>query len=331
MPPVLALVAGAAVAEIVGGGILGAVLGGAVTIGIASAVSNPTPAPTPAPAPIAPPPPPPPPVPVPTTTVTPPARMVRQPITSHRIVYGEVAPAGRWSTPTCAPPRARTSWISSIWWFSSGTIGNQRERPSRYQRLGRRLAPFSFAGRVARSLHGKARISAISHMLPAVPCNTGATRKWDGEHDAYRKSAQECSGRDARCIHFVIKLPCPACRTHLDLAMDVLPCCVPRRHFGASDWLWEFLRPGSWWVTAYHGRFFVATVGFISEKGGVGKTTACYHVAVALRRYHKKSVLVIDADYQRGGITGRFFPDLIEGFRTGTLPGETLFNKYQQL
>ena len=75
----------------------------------------------------------------------------------------------------------------------------------------------------------------------------------------------------------------------------------------------------------------MTVVGFISEKGGVGKTTACYHIAVALKRYHKKSVLVIDADYQRGGITGRFFPELIEAFRTGTLPDITLFNKFQQL
>lgn len=72
-------------------------------------------------------------------------------------------------------------------------------------------------------------------------------------------------------------------------------------------------------------------VGFISEKGGVGKTTACYHMAIALSRFHKKKVLVIDADYQRGGVTGRFFPNLIEGFRDGTLPDETLFTKYQQL
>lgn len=75
----------------------------------------------------------------------------------------------------------------------------------------------------------------------------------------------------------------------------------------------------------------VPVIGFISEKGGVGKTTTCYHVAVALRRYHNKSVLVIDADYQRGGITGRFFPELIEGLRSGPLHDVTLFNKYQQL
>lgn len=72
-------------------------------------------------------------------------------------------------------------------------------------------------------------------------------------------------------------------------------------------------------------------VGFVSEKGGVGKTTCCYHVAVGLHRYHDMSVLVIDADYQRGGMTGRFFPELIENFRTGQVPGVTLFHKYQQL
>jgi chromosome partitioning protein len=47
--------------------------------------------------------------------------------------------------------------------------------------------------------------------------------------------------------------------------------------------------------------------------------------------FHRKSVLVIDADYQRGGITGRFFPQLIESFTNGTVAGETLFHKYQQL
>jgi chromosome partitioning protein len=71
-------------------------------------------------------------------------------------------------------------------------------------------------------------------------------------------------------------------------------------------------------------------VGFVSEKGGVGKTTTCYHVAVALQRYHEKRILVVDADYQRGGISGRFFPDLIESF--GVDPeGVTLFHKFQQL
>lgn len=73
------------------------------------------------------------------------------------------------------------------------------------------------------------------------------------------------------------------------------------------------------------------TVSFISEKGGVGKTTACYHIAVALSSFHGKRVLVLDADYQRGGITGRFFPDLIDSFGSDTIPGETLYHKYQQL
>jgi chromosome partitioning protein len=72
-------------------------------------------------------------------------------------------------------------------------------------------------------------------------------------------------------------------------------------------------------------------VGFISEKGGVGKTTACYHIAVGLNRFHNKRVLVIDADYQRGGITGRFFPQIIENFGRVPVQGVTLFNKFQQL
>ncbi|QTC00135.1 ParA family protein [Alcaligenes sp. SORT26] len=72
-------------------------------------------------------------------------------------------------------------------------------------------------------------------------------------------------------------------------------------------------------------------VGFISEKGGVGKTTACYHIAVALNRFHHKRVLVIDADYQRGGISGRFFPQLIESFGSSNSNDVTLFNKFQQI
>ncbi len=75
----------------------------------------------------------------------------------------------------------------------------------------------------------------------------------------------------------------------------------------------------------------MAVVGFISEKGGVGKTTACYHVAVALQWYHERSVLVVDTDYQRGGITCRFIPGFIEHFRSGRLPGVTLWDKFQQL
>ncbi len=72
-------------------------------------------------------------------------------------------------------------------------------------------------------------------------------------------------------------------------------------------------------------------VGFISEKGGTGKTTACYHIAVALQGYHNKRVLVVDTDYQRGGITGRFFPELIEPFGFGEMSGTTMFHKFQEL
>ena len=72
-------------------------------------------------------------------------------------------------------------------------------------------------------------------------------------------------------------------------------------------------------------------VGFISEKGGTGKTTACYHIAVALQRFHDKRVMVVDADYQRGGITGRFFPELIEPFGFGEISGITMYHKFQEL
>lgn len=72
-------------------------------------------------------------------------------------------------------------------------------------------------------------------------------------------------------------------------------------------------------------------VGFVSEKGGVGKTTACYHVAIGLNRYHNKRLLVVDGDYQRGGISGRFFPDVIETFGSEDVTGTTLFHKFQQL
>lgn len=72
-------------------------------------------------------------------------------------------------------------------------------------------------------------------------------------------------------------------------------------------------------------------VSFISEKGGVGKTTATYHIAIALKQWHQRRVLVVDADYQRGGITGRFFPAMLEQFRAGTMEGTTLFHCFQAL
>lgn len=72
-------------------------------------------------------------------------------------------------------------------------------------------------------------------------------------------------------------------------------------------------------------------VSFISEKGGVGKTTACFEIAVGLAREHSKEVLVVDVDYQRGGITGRLDSRLIPAFGAGAMPGTTLFHKFQQL
>ncbi|MCK2054789.1 ParA family protein [Methylobacterium sp. 37f] len=73
------------------------------------------------------------------------------------------------------------------------------------------------------------------------------------------------------------------------------------------------------------------TVCFISEKGGVGKTTACFEIAIALKRTHNLRVLIVDADYQRGGITGRLDSSLIKNFTAGSMPGINLFHKFQQL
>ncbi len=72
-------------------------------------------------------------------------------------------------------------------------------------------------------------------------------------------------------------------------------------------------------------------VSFISEKGGTGKTTACYHIAIALVRYHGKRLLVVDTDYQRGGITGRFMPKLLEDFNKGAVQGTTLYHVFRSL
>ena len=73
------------------------------------------------------------------------------------------------------------------------------------------------------------------------------------------------------------------------------------------------------------------TIGFISEKGGVGKTTACFEIAISLHRDHKKRVLIVDADYQRGGITGRLKPSLLRNFQSGVMTDTTIFHKFQQL
>lgn len=72
-------------------------------------------------------------------------------------------------------------------------------------------------------------------------------------------------------------------------------------------------------------------ISFISEKGGVGKTTAIYHVAVGLQRFHDKNVLVLDADYQRGGLTCRLRPEMLENFRLGEVASMTLYHAYRTL
>ncbi|MCY4212807.1 MAG: ParA family protein [Gammaproteobacteria bacterium] len=72
-------------------------------------------------------------------------------------------------------------------------------------------------------------------------------------------------------------------------------------------------------------------IGFVSEKGGVGKTTAVYHVAASLSRDHGARVLVLDTDYQRGGVTCRLIPSMIEDFRNGKVSDPTLYAVYRSL
>jgi len=73
-------------------------------------------------------------------------------------------------------------------------------------------------------------------------------------------------------------------------------------------------------------------ISFISEKGGVGKTTAVYHCAGGLQRFHDNKVLVVDADYQRGGLTCRLCPELLEHFRIGEIPNTTtLYHAFRHL
>ena len=72
-------------------------------------------------------------------------------------------------------------------------------------------------------------------------------------------------------------------------------------------------------------------VGFVSEKGGVGKTTAVYHVGVALCSHHGARVLLLDTDYQRGGLTCRLVPDMLENFRDGAVQDNTLYVAYRSL
>ena len=72
-------------------------------------------------------------------------------------------------------------------------------------------------------------------------------------------------------------------------------------------------------------------IGFVSEKGGVGKTTAVYHIGVSLKRDHQASVLLLDTDYQRGGLTCRLIPEMLEDFRLGQVVDQTLYAAYRSL
>lgn len=72
-------------------------------------------------------------------------------------------------------------------------------------------------------------------------------------------------------------------------------------------------------------------IGFVSEKGGVGKTTCVYHIAVAMKRFHDFKILVLDTDYQRGGLTCRLIPDMLEDFRLGEITDNTLYVTYRAL
>ena len=72
-------------------------------------------------------------------------------------------------------------------------------------------------------------------------------------------------------------------------------------------------------------------VGFVSEKGGVGKTTAVYHIGISLERDHGARVLLLDTDYQRGGLTCRLVPEMLEDFRDGKVVDTTLYLVYRSL
>lgn len=72
-------------------------------------------------------------------------------------------------------------------------------------------------------------------------------------------------------------------------------------------------------------------IGFVSEKGGVGKTTAVYHIGVSLKRDHGARVLLLDTDYQRGGLTCRLVPEMAEDFRVGQVVDNTLYIVYRSL
>ncbi|CAK0741451.1 hypothetical protein WCLP8_1220001 [uncultured Gammaproteobacteria bacterium] len=95
--PVIGMAMGGVVSSAVGGGVLGAIAAGAVSVGVSylgnevfgSSPSAQTPAPIPPPSPL--------PISAPGRSeliANAPARMVRQAITSHRVVYGEIRTGG---------------------------------------------------------------------------------------------------------------------------------------------------------------------------------------------------------------------------------------------
>jgi chromosome partitioning protein len=78
-------------------------------------------------------------------------------------------------------------------------------------------------------------------------------------------------------------------------------------------------------------------ISFISEKGGVGKTTSVYHIAIGLRclqdeNHENYKVLIVDTDYQRGGITCRLRPEMLENFRLVEMGNIiTIYHAYRDL
>jgi chromosome partitioning protein len=71
-------------------------------------------------------------------------------------------------------------------------------------------------------------------------------------------------------------------------------------------------------------------VAFINYKGGVGKTTTCYHIGCALAHFHNKKVLLVDADPQTNLTFLCATPERWEEFksRNGTIA--SLYGAYSQ-
>jgi chromosome partitioning protein len=50
-----------------------------------------------------------------------------------------------------------------------------------------------------------------------------------------------------------------------------------------------------------------------------------------MRRYHNLRVLVVDTDYQRGGLTCRLIPEMLENFRRGEVDTNSIYHCYRAL